>query len=228
MHAAFRPQPHLERHAGQRRVRVVPGEQRRERRIGVDHGVAEPLRHGQSRAVTAGCRHRQSTGRENHAIARQIAARGRDRECGSGARQVADRGLEADLDALGSRVRDQAVANVPRAIGSRKQLAGLLLERQWNVEIALEELALLVQRPRAQHAAQQVGRRIGDEALGCQHRRQHVAAAAAADQDLAAAILGAFEQRDGCARRGGKGRGDQTSRAGANDDHGRHRSIHLG
>ena len=129
---------------------------------------------------------------------------------------------------LRTRVGDQPVANVARAVRSRKQLAGFFLERQRDLEIALEELALLVQRPGAQHAAQQVRRRIGDEALGRQHRRQHVASAAAADQDLAAAILGAFEQHDlRAAGRCERGR-DQTRGACTDDRHRRRRTfIHV-
>ena len=90
-------------------------------------------------------------------------------------------------------------------------------------EVALEEFALFVQRPRAQHAAQQVRRRIGDEAFRSQHRRQHVASSAAADQDLAAAVLGAFDERDSRAARGCECGRDQTRGARTDDGHRRRR-----
>ena len=81
----------------------------------------------------------------------------------------------------------------------------------------------------AQHAAQQVGRRVGDESIGRQHRGQHVASAAAADQDLAAAVLRAFDQRRRARRvRRGECGGDQPGGAGANHGHRRRRHLHQG
>ena len=124
----------------------------------------------------------------------QMPPRRREREsCRLGATSVT-RGAEANVDAAASRERRPAHRERPGAIRSRKQLARFLFERERNAEVVLEERALLVQRPGAQHAAQQVRRRVGDEAIGCEHRGQHVAAAAAADQDLAAAVLGPFDQ----------------------------------
>src|SRR4029453_13663267 len=89
----------------------------------------------------------------------------------------------------------QTLTNVAGAIGLGKELAGFLLERQGNAEIALEECALLRERPCLEHAAHQMRRRVGDETLGCQNRWENVASAAAADQNLAAAVCGALEER---------------------------------
>ena len=148
--------------------------------------------------------------------------RGLQREAAGRRLNRRDAGAELHAHAALARECDEAVANVLGAVRPRKQLARLRFERQGNAEIVLEERALLVQRPRSQHAAHQVGRRIGDETLGSQHRRQHVAAPAAADQDLAAAIGRAFDQRDVGAVRRSKRRCDEPSRAAADDRH-RHR-----
>ena len=77
---------------------------------------------------------------------------------------------------------------------------------------------LLSQRPGAEHLAQQVRRRIGDEARFVEAHRQHVAASAAADEDLAAAVARALEQSGLGAGLRGEDRGHGAGRARTDDD----------
>src|SRR5688572_10749862 len=104
--------------------------------------MAESLRHRQASAVTAGRRDREAAGCEDHAIALKRPAGCGDRESAGADRQIGHRGVETRLDAFGTRIGDEAVTDVARAVRSRKQLAGFLLERQRDLEVALEERAL--------------------------------------------------------------------------------------
>ena len=202
---------------------LVAAKQRRQGRIGVDHAMAEALRDLEADAVAAGGGHGQAARRDDHAIGARGAARRLHAEGACRPRDIGDGSIELDLDALRARERHQAVADVLRLVRSRKQLAGFFFERERDLQIVLEEGVLLAQRPRPQHAAQHVRRRVGDEPIGRRHSGEHVAAAAAADQDLAAAVPGALDQGD--ARAGGRGeRGSHQSRgAGANHGHRRRR-----
>ena len=104
----------------------------------------------------------------------------------------------------------------------REQEAAGSLEgpfRQRHAEVVLEEAALVGQRPRCQDATHQPPRRVGHEHPLVQHRRQHVAPAAAADHDLGphpARLLEEHDARPGSARRQ---RGHQPGRAAAEDEH---------
>ena len=91
-------------------------------------------------------------------------------------------------------------------------------EREWLVEVALEEGTLLNERPRSQHAAHEVRRRIGDESLWREDRGQDIAPPAAADQDLTAAVSGAFKQDDAMAGARRENRRHQPRSTRANDD----------
>ena len=128
--------------------------------------MTEPLRDAKADAVAPRCRNRQSSGGEDDAIAVDGPIGGDDRESIRGSQQIGDLGIKPDLDGVRSREGDEPIANVACPVRSRKQLAGFLLQRQRNLQVALEELALLVQRPGAQHPAQQVSGGAGDEAFG--------------------------------------------------------------
>ena len=169
------------------------------------HAVAEARRQLEAEAVAPGPRQRQPAGRENdRARPQRRVARDRHppssrdrrrspRRRGLGC-QPADLRAEPGLDAPPRCQLEQTVADLARAIRRGKELPGLRLGRQRDAGVALQELPLLRERPREQHAAQQVRRGVGHEPLGLRGGGQHVAAPAAADQDLAAAVARALEQ----------------------------------
>ena len=78
----------------------------------------------------------------------------------------------------------------------------------------------LGQRPGAQDLRQGVGRAVGDEVAGIGVRRQDVAPAAAADQDLLAGALAAFQQEHRTRAARSPERSHKTGRASA-DNHDR-------
>ena len=126
----------------------------------------------------------------------------RERACGRRERSVT-RGVEPDLDAFRRANVTSASRTSLALVRSRKQLAGFLLERERDMRDRLSKKARCSCSGHARSMPRsRCGGRVGDEAFGREHRRQDVAAAAAADQDLAAAVFGAFDQRDaraGCA-----------------------------
>src|SRR5512134_931013 len=87
-----------------------------------------------------------------------------------------------------------------------------------NTGFALEELDLPRGWPRAKDFPEQVRRGVGDEPRLVEARRQNVAAPPAADQDLATAIAGTFEEERRRAPLGGKHRGQRSGGAGADHD----------
>ena len=182
----------VQRHAGERRVAWIAAEKRRQRRVGVDHAVAERRGDGEPGAVAPGRGDGQAAGREDHARGGDGSARRGEAEARGAGCDRGHAGAELQPDTARPRERHQPVAHVARPIRLREQLAGFLFERQRNVQVVLEKRALLVERPRLQHAAHQVRRRVGDEAFGRQDRGQDVAAAAAADED--------FVRRRACVR----------------------------
>ena len=118
-----------------------------------------------------------------------------------------------------SSVGDEPIADVARAIrDAGKSLPVSASSASGWPRSLLEERTLLNERPRAQHAAHEVRRRIGDESLGREDRGQDIAPPAAADQDLAAAVSGAFKQKDAMAGARREDRRHQPRGAGANDD----------
>ena len=69
----------------------------------------------------------------------------------------------------------------------------------------------------------ELGRRVRDESFGLKRARQHVAPAAAADEDFAPAVGRALEHGDRPAPAARADRGHQAGRAGANNDDRPHR-----
>jgi hypothetical protein len=172
----------------------------------------------QAGAVAAGGRHREAARGQNHARCSDHTGRGVEPPSIALAPEPGDSGSKLKPHAAAAGERDQAIPHVACAVRAGKELPGLGLQRQRNSDLFLEEPPLGGEGPRAQDAAQQGCRRVGDEALGRQHRRQDVASAAATDQDLPAAVGGALDHHH---RSGPLGREDgshEASRAGAHDD----------
>src|SRR5690606_34229961 len=89
--------------------------------------------------------------------------------------------------------------------------------------VVFEEAALLGEGPGAEDTPHGVGGRRGDVAGRVDRGGEDVAAAAPADQDLAATVPGSLEEEDGAPGAGGLGargedRGHETGSAGADDD----------
>jgi hypothetical protein len=135
---------------------------------------------------------------------------------------IRDEGVGHERHAFARRAREQPIAHVARALRRRKQLARLRFLDEREADLVLEKRDLLVQRPRSDHAPQKMRRRVGHEARLIQPCRQDIAASAAADQNLAAAVLRALDER----RLGALGRREdrrhRAGRAGANYDNARH------
>ena len=93
-----------------------------------------------------------------------------------------------DGHAFAARMRQQRVAHIACALRFRKQLARFRLLDERQRQLRFEERDLLAERPRAHDAAQQMRRRVGDKARLVEPRGKDVAASAAADQNLAAAV----------------------------------------
>ena len=81
-----------------------------------------------------------------------------------------------------------------------------------------EEGALLGSGHERSRPSHQMRRRIGDEPFGRELRRQDVAAAAAADQDLPAAVARAFDDADASAMPRRENGRHQAGGAGPDDD----------
>ncbi len=126
-----------------------------------------------------------------------------------------------DADRL--RVREEAIAHVSRLVRGGEELRRLDLLHEGNAEARFEEGALLGQWPGPHELAQEVGRRVGDEARLVEVRGEDVAAPAAADEDLPAAVARPFEKERLRAGGGGENRRHRSRRAGADHDH----TLHL-
>jgi hypothetical protein len=208
-----------ERDTTQLAERRAGGGDRCQRRVDGVHGVAEARELAQPEAIAAGGRHRETARRHDHgvgvdrrrAVAFHAPATIERTEAGDG-------GAHAQRRAGAGRVREQSVAHVARLVRPREQLRRLDFLGEGQTELVLEERDLLSQRPRAEHPVQQIGRRIRDEARFVDVHRQHVAASAAADEDLAAAVAGPLEERGLRAALRGKDRGHGASGAGTDDD----------
>ncbi len=83
--------------------------------------------------------------------------------------------------------------------------------------LLLEELPLLGQRPGEQDLPQCVRRGAGDEPARLKLRGKDVAPPAAADQDLAPAVAGTFEEQHPPAPAYSEDRGRQPSGSGTHD-----------
>ena len=222
-----RAQPHGERHARERVVHGRIGDERRQRRVGLVYRVSEAAGDVEAGAIAAGRGHRQASRREDdrigvdrrvtfeldHASARPLCASRRVRG-GCRRRSV----LNVNSTPTRARVGDERVAHGARLIRDGEQLAGLLFERERQSQRRLEERPLFGERPRPQEVAHRVRRRIRHEPFGRQRRRQHVASAAAADQDLASAVARAFDDEHAPAVARREDGRHQPGRAGADDD----------
>ena len=211
-------QRHAQGDAGQRREGSRLRGDRRQGGVGGIHGVAEALEPVQPRAVAARVGDGEPARGHDDGVSLE---RGRALPCdppnGSIAPDAGHAGPGHEARPPARREREQAIAHVPGPVRRREELGRLLLFHQPESQLVLEEGGLLGQRPGAHQLAQRVRRRVRHEARLVQARRQHVAAAAAADQDLAAAVERAFHER--CFRPAG-GREDRRHAArGPRSDH---------
>ena len=171
-------------------------------------------------AVTPGVRHAEPAGGDHHRAGLERSATLEfEPPSVAGGSQVRQPSVEPHVGPARPRVRHQAVADVARPVRGRKQLAGLRLERERNSELLLEEPPLRGERPAAQDVAEGVRRGVGDEPLRLDLRGEDVAAAAAADQDLAAAVPVRSSRTTRSPVAGREGRGQQPRGAGADDGH---------
>ena len=191
-------------------LRRVKG-QRRQCRIRVVQTVAERTGDREAGAVASGRGHRQAAAGDDHASRGDPTIRRINGPPARGWRHAVNPRAELQPDAAPAGQRNEPVAYVAGPVRAGKQLAALGLECQRGTDIFLEEAHHLRKRPRSKHPAQQARRRIGNEALGSERGRQHVAPAAATDQDLAAAVCGPLQQEH---RSRPVGRGDCRHQAG--------------
>ncbi len=136
-------------------------------------------------------------------------------------RDFDDASLAEELDPGAARFPEQRVAHVPRAVGRGKQLSGLLFEDERNPEIFGKKLRDRFETPGLQQIRREARHRR-DEELGREPGGEHVAAAAAGDQDLLAGIVGGFQERDPGARAAGKKGGREAGGAGPD-----HENVYL-
>jgi len=173
------------------------GGKRGERRVGVVERVPELPDDAQSRAVAPRRRHREPARRDHHrGRVERLLAFG-EHLPGTLAYRGAEphhRRVDHGPHSAAAGQRQQPVAHVAGAVGFREELARLRLQHQPEPHVVLEEAPLVLERPGQQDLAKRVGRRVGDVAGGIHLRGQHVAAAAAADQDLAPAVPRPLQQ----------------------------------
>ncbi len=204
------------REPGERRGRP---DERRERGVGRVDGVSEPREDREAESVAARLRDREPSGRDDDGVRLQ-----------RGSPLALDRPASADRGEPGhERARqeahvpppgegEQGVAHVAGTVGRREELGRFLFLREDETDVLLEEGDLLRERPGAEHLAQGIGRGVGDESR-CRivGRRQDVASAAAADQDLAPAVGGSLEKQ--CLGVAGRGEDRGHRSGGARADH---------
>jgi len=132
-------------------------QQRRKGRVERVHGVTERLRDVKSDAVAASRRHGQTARGEHDGVGLELAARRRHTPAAIAERVQRFEGrVESDVGASLPRERDKPIAHVARAVGLRKVLPIIGLEFQRNAELVFEERLLMLERPGAQHSAQQM------------------------------------------------------------------------
>ena len=126
--------------------------------------------------------------------------------------------VQQELSAAALRELQKPIADIAGALGCRKELCRFDLLDKRQPELALEERHLLPERPRANDSTDEVRRRVAHEPRFVEARREDIAAPAAADQDLAAAVSRALEKK--CVGAGGssENRRHRPGRAGADDD----------
>ena len=179
-----------------------------------------------SAAVTAGVRHRQSAGCENHRIAFESARpRGARRSSRSAAGRMPVTSVSVTMVTPLCRAWASSLSRTSRALCDfGNSFPDSVSSTSGNPSSLFEERDLLVERPRPHDAAQQMRRRVGDKARLVEARGQDVAASAAADENLAAAVLRAFEEQRLGAPRRREDRGHRAGGAGADYDDAWHAS----
>ena len=182
----------------------------------------------QSAPIAPGIRHRESAGCEDYRVRVErfpiMAFDDPPFDFAQGRANIGDERIGDERHPFAPRARQQPVAHVARALRFRKQLARFSFLDERHAHFVLEKRDLLVERPRSDDAADEMGRRVGDKARLVETRRKDVAASAAADQNLAAAVFRALdEQRLGARRRCEDGR-HRAGRAGADYDNAWHAS----
>ena len=213
-------QRHRERDTTQRGESRVVGQQRRQCRVPLVHRVSERLEDPEAGAVAPGVRDGEAAGGDDQGIG------GDRRRVGEihapafrGCREVRDERLHANRGPALAGVREQGVTDIARLVRDGKTLRRLGLDRERDLQLVLEERDLLIERPGAEHLAHRVHRRVGHVARLVQTRGEHVAPSTATDEDLAAAVLRALEERHLGAGLRGEDRGHAAGRTGADDDH---------
>jgi hypothetical protein len=217
---AFCRQRDRQRNTGE--IRELPSgiRERRERGVRGVHLVPQRARDVQSGAVAAGVGHRESAARENHGIGHQglcasylyaPAIVKRD--------DVGDARFKTNARPARFGECEKSVAHIARFVRGGEYFLEFWLVGERNSHDVFEECALLGEWPRTQNAIHRVGRRVGDKARLVEIDGQHVAAPAAADENLAATILGTFEQRSLGARRRRKDCRHRARGTGANHNH---------
>jgi hypothetical protein len=180
--------------------------------------MAESLDDTQASPVAARRGHRQAARRHDQCPAVVRVVRAMNNPVSLARREPGDGCSKSEDHAQSASVLDERVADIACAIAGWKQLAGVFFEGERHGKVALKELALLRKWPRPQQAAQQARSGIGHEPFRRESRRQDVAAATAANQNLPAAVGCAFEQQHSGAAAGSKDRCHEAGRAGP-DDH---------
>ena len=174
----------------------------------------------ESCAIRPGGGHREPAGGHDDAAGCERAAGGVDLPVRTHSREACEAGAPAEVDAARACGAHEPIAHVARLVRGGEPLAGVRFEGQGQRQVVLEEAAHVGQRPRSQQAPEYGGRRVGDEPLGLDGRRQDIAPAAAADQDLPAAIGRALEDHHGRRPLGREQGGDEACGPGADHDDG--------
>src|SRR5687767_13891176 len=124
--------------------------ERRQRRVGLDDAMAEPLQPVDAGAIAASRWHRSTAGRHDVGDSVKRAGTGLDAPASRCLVECGDAGVETELDASAARGANERVAHVTRAVGHRKVLAGFALELEWHAQRLFEEPLLMLEWPRAQ------------------------------------------------------------------------------
>jgi hypothetical protein len=188
--------------------------------------VAQLARQREAQPVAAGGGDGEPAGGHDHRSRRDgTPVLERDLESARRGCHRRDAGIEAEGGPRAPRHGHEPITHVAGAVRDGEELARLRLEGEREAEIVLEEAALRVERPAREQPAHQVGRGVAGEAPRRQYRGEHVAAAAAADQDLPAAIGRGLEDQDRGAGPRGVNRRHEARGAGA-EHHDRGRRGH--
>src|SRR5438093_11883830 len=183
--------------------------ERRKRGVGVVDRVPQAAHDVDAGAVAPGRGHRETAGRDDDARGEKCAAvreahppRGRRVADGDLAAPAGwDRGIEpvnvgveARLDAIQFGHRAQGIADVLRLVRNREELSGLLLERERDREIFLEEAPLLPEWPGEEELLQGIRGGGGHETRRVELGGEDIATPSPAHEDLPAAVVRSFKE----------------------------------